>query len=575
MEVMQIMQSISNQLELLTNVKKAELLQTVTEGTDFQSLLKDKVNDKLTKQPQPADQQPTDVAAGQTEQVPTTGGKQVESTEEAEPEETGKAKTEAKDGATPYLAAMAMMADLTVVDTPVQEAVPVEASQPSTDTTVSGIETAAVETTTIVDTGEPLLTGLPTRPEITGRDDSETTVQTTQTVQTGQTAQTVVTDAADTVIPAQTAQTPAQPADSAPVPQEAAPSTDGIIVNVETVEQPASEAAAPTQPTDTTGTQPADTAISDAPEQVRTEPANEPQATEPPVTANTADSTETTEVQAPTAEGEAVQATDEPEMTKPQPPATDNAETEDDPFAERVSQAAKELQEARATGRTQPQTHTIRNERTATSYMRETGALRTSQTTPATKRGESRQDAAAESQAVTAEATVETVQQQSQTQQTAAPRRPEIPQQAEQIRTEVLENLERDQMEFRMQLAPRELGKIDIRMALDGGKLIVEILSSAKTSELLSRQAEGLAATLKSHNPDLTSVQVVTESAGTGAATLDAAFQNMNGSGSWQGDEGGNASHTRGNGGFGQEEPVEEESVQIVGDESRIMDYAV
>jgi hypothetical protein len=95
---------------------------------------------------------------------------------------------------------------------------------------------------------------------------------------------------------------------------------------------------------------------------------------------------------------------------------------------------------------------------------------------------------------------------------------------AEQIETELLKNLENQKMEFRMQLQPAELGKVDIRMVLESGKLVVEILSTAKTNDLLSRQADSLAATLRLSSPELSSVQVVTETASSGTAYLENAL---------------------------------------------------
>lgn len=82
---------------------------------------------------------------------------------------------------------------------------------------------------------------------------------------------------------------------------------------------------------------------------------------------------------------------------------------------------------------------------------------------------------------------------------------------AQQIQAQVIENLEKDTMEFRMQLSPQELGKIDVKMVLESGRLTVEIISAAtRTNELLSRQTEALAATLRASGVNLQSVQVVT-----------------------------------------------------------------
>lgn len=82
---------------------------------------------------------------------------------------------------------------------------------------------------------------------------------------------------------------------------------------------------------------------------------------------------------------------------------------------------------------------------------------------------------------------------------------------AQQIQAQVIENLEKDTMEFRMQLSPQELGKIDVKMVLENGRLTVEIISAAtKTNELLSRQTEALAATLRASGMNLQTVQIVT-----------------------------------------------------------------
>jgi flagellar hook-length control protein FliK len=93
-----------------------------------------------------------------------------------------------------------------------------------------------------------------------------------------------------------------------------------------------------------------------------------------------------------------------------------------------------------------------------------------------------------------------------------------------QIETEILKNLDAQRTEFRMQLEPAELGKIDVRLVLESGKLMVEIVSTAKTNEMLARQADSLAAALRLDNPELSSVQVVTETAQSGTAYLENAL---------------------------------------------------
>jgi len=80
-----------------------------------------------------------------------------------------------------------------------------------------------------------------------------------------------------------------------------------------------------------------------------------------------------------------------------------------------------------------------------------------------------------------------------------------------QIETEIIRNLEQGKMEFRMQLQPETLGKIDVRMVLEGGKLVIHILSGARTHDVLSRQIEALAYAIRGSGTDLTSVQIVAE----------------------------------------------------------------
>jgi flagellar hook-length control protein FliK len=122
----------------------------------------------------------------------------------------------------------------------------------------------------------------------------------------------------------------------------------------------------------------------------------------------------------------------------------------------------------------------------------------------------------------TASANVQTAtSQQTQTTQQASPIReaqplrpaPEFPDPSEQIRMQVAKNLESGRTEFRMQLAPEELGKISVKLVMEAGKLTVEIIASGeRTAQLLSRQAEALGTALRSHTGmNLTSVNVVTE----------------------------------------------------------------
>jgi flagellar hook-length control protein FliK len=108
-------------------------------------------------------------------------------------------------------------------------------------------------------------------------------------------------------------------------------------------------------------------------------------------------------------------------------------------------------------------------------------------------------------------------QQAQNNQQTAQVRQPQQapaqPEQAEQIQTQVVKSLESGRTEFRMQLAPEELGKISVKLVMEGGRLAVEIVTAgAKTAELLTRQAEALGMALRQHTGmEVTTVNIVTE----------------------------------------------------------------
>lgn len=97
--------------------------------------------------------------------------------------------------------------------------------------------------------------------------------------------------------------------------------------------------------------------------------------------------------------------------------------------------------------------------------------------------------------------------------------------QTDQIRVQVQENLQSGRTEFHMQLRPEELGKVSVRMVIDGGRLAVEIIASGeRTAELLNRQAEALGLTLRNHTGmEVTSVSVVNE-ASSASGNMESAF---------------------------------------------------
>lgn len=85
------------------------------------------------------------------------------------------------------------------------------------------------------------------------------------------------------------------------------------------------------------------------------------------------------------------------------------------------------------------------------------------------------------------------------------------PDQSEQIRAQVVQNLEDEKMEFNMQLHPQELGKVNVKMVLEGGKLAIEIVAAnAKSAEILNKQTEALVSSLRLGNLEVTTVNVVT-----------------------------------------------------------------
>lgn len=79
-----------------------------------------------------------------------------------------------------------------------------------------------------------------------------------------------------------------------------------------------------------------------------------------------------------------------------------------------------------------------------------------------------------------------------------------------QIGQEILSKLEKKgPMEFKLQLEPENLGKIDIKLQLNEGKLIIDIMSaSSKTHALLTNQVDKLIQGLGLQNVQVESVQV-------------------------------------------------------------------
>lgn len=92
-------------------------------------------------------------------------------------------------------------------------------------------------------------------------------------------------------------------------------------------------------------------------------------------------------------------------------------------------------------------------------------------------------------------------------------------------------------MEFKLQLQPQDMGLIDIKLSLEGGKLTIDILAaSAKTHALLAGQTDKLIQGLGLQNVQVENVQV-----GRDAADMGGQGQHQSGTGS------GNADLFRGN----------------------------
>ena len=149
-----------------------------------------------------------------------------------------------------------------------------------------------------------------------------------------------------------------------------------------------------------------------------------------------------------------------------------------------------------------------------------------------------------------------------------------VPEQAEQIRTQIIENLETQKMEFQMQLHPQELGKVDVRMILEGGKLVVQITAAnAHSAEILTRQTDSLIASLRTGSLTVESVTVVTlrENAGShvdAPHNLDNFQANAH-----RRRDGGNTGNRKGNDSNGQQD--EEEKSSSLPEPQRILNYTV
>jgi flagellar hook-length control protein FliK len=99
--------------------------------------------------------------------------------------------------------------------------------------------------------------------------------------------------------------------------------------------------------------------------------------------------------------------------------------------------------------------------------------------------------------------------------QPAAPQQNQQPTQAQQVEARIVENLQNPstpmRSEVEMTLTPQELGRVNVKMVLENGRLAVEIVTvSGRAEEVLRAQLNALTASLRGTMPDLHTVSIVT-----------------------------------------------------------------
>jgi len=140
----------------------------------------------------------------------------------------------------------------------------------------------------------------------------------------------------------------------------------------------------------------------------------------------------------------------------------------------------------------------------------------------------------------------------------------------QQVEAQVIQHLEQGKTEFRMQLTPKELGKVDVHMLLEDGKLTVQIVTAtSKAAQELQRTSESLMASLRMAGTQVESVQIVHRPEET-SQQMDGAFNMESGQQqSGQSHHGNSPRHP------GQEADWEETSYPTPETLSRLLDEAV
>ncbi len=140
----------------------------------------------------------------------------------------------------------------------------------------------------------------------------------------------------------------------------------------------------------------------------------------------------------------------------------------------------------------------------------------------------------------------------------------------QQVEAQVLQHLEQGKTEFRMQLAPKELGQVDVRMLLEDGKLTVQILTAtSKAAQELQRSGESLAASLRMAGAQLEAVQIVHRPEEP-SQQMGGAFNMENGQ-----HPGGESQHGQSPRQQGQGTQWEEETYRAPETPSRLLDQAI
>ncbi|MCL2579661.1 MAG: flagellar hook-length control protein FliK [Oscillospiraceae bacterium] len=144
--------------------------------------------------------------------------------------------------------------------------------------------------------------------------------------------------------------------------------------------------------------------------------------------------------------------------------------------------------------------------------------------------------------------------------------------QAGQVSQAVVENLQNDRSEFEMQLRPESLGKVNVKMILEAGKLTVQIAAlTADAAQALRAQAGGLIHSLQMSGIQVENVQIVQQSEES-SSQMNSPYDLMAGSGRQQDGEGRQGGGNATNGDDQQNETTDRQAPQ---QPERLLDTAI